>query len=136
MDRLPIAVWERNPYWVPELQRTLGMRGAQVATGRVAADMVRHVEQGARQLVIALPAGERWPFRLIEQWARRGVRVHVVLPSGGESWRWFLTELGAASVFDFEEARAHLVSACEGRCRSGVRRVESSPHVMRGLQQR
>jgi len=114
MAILPIAVWERNPYWVPELQRQLEGLGVRVATCRVEADIGLRTADGARQLVIALPPGERCPLTVIQRWVSRGLRVHVVLDPADESYRWFLFELGVTSVFDFDAARAHLARACRG----------------------
>lgn len=109
MAILPIAVWERNSYWVPELQRQLEHLGIRVATCRNEADVAARTAEGARQLVIALPPGERFSLPAIEQWISNGVRIHVVLNPVDEPFRWFLHELGAASVFNFDEARAFLV---------------------------
>lgn len=114
MAVLPIAVWEQNPYWVPELQRELQPLGGQVMTCRIEGDVARRVSEGARQLVIALPRGVRLPWRSLGRWVESGLRVHVVLDPADESYRWFLHELGATSVFDFEGARQSLVRACVG----------------------
>ena len=111
MAILPIAVWEQSPYWVPELQRQLEPLGVRVASCRVEGDVARRVAEGARQLVIALPRGERWPWRSLGRWVESGLRVHVVLDSADESYRWFLHELGVTSVFDFATARSSLVRA-------------------------
>ena len=114
MAILPIAVWEQLPYWVPELQRELEPLGARVATCRIEGDVARRVAEGARQLVIALPRGERLPLGSVQRWVASGLRVHVVLDPGCESYRWFLHELGVTSVFDCAGARQSLVRACVG----------------------
>ena len=111
MAILPIAVWEQSPYWVPELQRELQPLGGQVTTCRIEGDVARRVAEGARQLVIALPRGERWPLGAVQRWVESGLRVHVVLDPADESYRWFLHELGVTSVFDFATARAALMRA-------------------------
>lgn len=112
MASLPIAVWERNPYWVPELQRQLAGDEVRVSSCRIEADVATRIDEGARQLVIALPMGERVPLAAIQRWIARGMRVHVILNPTDEPYRWFLHELGVASVFDFEGARAHLTQVC------------------------
>jgi len=112
MAILPIAVWERNPYWVPELQRQLVETPGRVTSCRIESDVAMRLDEGARQLVVALPMGERPPLAAIQRWIARGLRVHVILNPTDEPYRWFLHELGVASVFDFEGARAHLVRAC------------------------
>ena len=119
MPILPIAVWERSPYWVPELQRQLERLGVRVATCRNEADVAARTAEGARQLVIALPPGERFSLPEIQQWISNGVRVHVVLNPVDEPYRWFLHELGAASVFNFDEARAFLIRTVSGLEYSG-----------------
>ena len=111
---LPIAVWEQNPYWVPELLRELQPLGGQVTTCRIEGDVARRVAAGTRQLVIALPHEVRLPWRSLGRWVESGLRVHVVLDPGDESYRWFLHEWGVTSVFDFAAARASLVRACVG----------------------
>jgi|GEM_PF-3034843 len=113
MAILPMAVWERKPYWVPELKRQLETFEVRVGTCRFEADVNQQIADNARQLVIALPQGERLPLKSIEQWATNGLVVHVVLPPIDESYRWFLHELGATSVFDFDEARTLLARACQ-----------------------
>lgn len=112
MAILPIAVWERNPYWVPELQRQLAGAEGRIASCRIEADVDVRITEGARQLVIALPMGERIPLAAVQRWIADGVRVHVILNPADEPCRWFLLELGVASVFDFEGARAHLTAMC------------------------
>ena len=114
MTSLPIAVWERTPYWFPELQRQLQPLGARVMDCRVELDIANRVAAGAKQLVIALPCGERLPLRSVQRWVASGLHVHVVLPATEESLRWFLYEMGVTSVFDFEAARASLVKVCVG----------------------
>ena len=110
----PIAVWERNPYWVPELQRQFQESAMRVTCCRIEADVTLRAAEGARQLVIAMPVGERIPLPAVQRWISRGLRVHVILHPADEPYRWFLHELGAASVFDFNGARAHLAAACCG----------------------
>lgn len=124
MAILPMAVWERKPYWVPELKRQLERFEGRVGACRCEADVNQQIADNARQLVIALPPGERLPLKSIERWASDGLRVHVVLASTDESYRWFLHELGATSVFDFAEARTHLARACQ----RGPRQVGSLSH--------
>ena len=114
MAILPIAVWERSPYWVPELQRQSEPLGARVMTCRIEEDVARRVAEGARLLVIALPHEVRWPWQSLGRWVKSGLRVHVILDPADESYRWFLYELGATSVFDFQGARQSLVRACVG----------------------
>ncbi len=111
MAILPITVWEQSPDWFPELQRQLEPLGVRVTTGRWEVDVARRVAEGARQLVISLPQGERLPLRSVQRWVASGLRVHVVLAPADESYRWFLHELGVTSVFDFEGARQSLVRA-------------------------
>ncbi len=112
MASLPIAVWERNPYWVPELQRQLEGTGTRVTSCRIEVDVLQRLAEGASQLVIALPMGERIPLPAVQRWIAEGLRIHVILNPADEPYRWFLHELGVASVFDFEGARAHLIAAC------------------------
>ncbi len=112
MAILPIAVWERNPYWVPELQRQLEGAAGRVTSCRIESDVAIRIDEGARQLVVALPLGERLPLAAIQRWIGRGLRVHVILNPADEPYRWFLHDLGVASVFDIPGARAHLVQTC------------------------
>ena len=126
MAILPLAVWERKPYWVPELKRQLERFAVRVGTCRCEADVNQQTAGNARQVVIALPRGELLPLKSIEHWARDGLRVHVVLAPTDESYRWFLHELGATSVFDFDQARTHLARTCQ--------RAGGGPDVLRTRQ--
>jgi hypothetical protein len=108
MTMAVIAVWEPEPYWVPELQRTLAELDVRIAGCLRERDVVEWLADGAGQLVVALPCEERLPLPALANWVQQGVQVHIVLNSSQEAFRWFLCELGAASVLSFDEAREHL----------------------------
>lgn len=127
---LPIAIWEWTPYWGPELQRELQPLGGRVSSCQTESDVARRVDEGACQVVIALPREQRLPWRSLGQWAESGRRVHVVLDSAGESYRWFLYELGMTSVLDFATARSSLVRAVswDGSIDPSFRSITASPN--------
>lgn len=108
MTKAVIAVWEPAPYWVPELQRALAELDVRVAGCLREPDVVEWLARGAGQLVVALSSEEQLPLPALAKWAQAGVQVHVVLNSSHEALRWFLCELGTASVFSLDEAREHL----------------------------
>lgn len=112
-----IAVWERNPYWGPELRRELSRLDVRIAACDREQDVHSWLADQAGQLVVALSPEEQLPLPTLAKWIQRGVRVHVVLNSSQDSLRWFLMELGAATVFGFDDARQHLarrVRDCSG----------------------
>lgn len=108
MTKTVIAVWERSPYWVPELQRSLADRNVRIAGCSHERDVVEWLAGGAGQLVVALSSEVQLPLPALARWITQGVQVHLVLASSHTTFRWFLSELEAASVFSFGEAREHL----------------------------
>ena len=108
MTKAVIAVWERSPYWVPELQRALADLDVRIAGCPREQDVVEWLAGGAGQLVVALSSDEHLPLPALAKWSSQGVEVHMVLDSSHTTFRWFLSELGTASVFSFDEARKHL----------------------------
>jgi hypothetical protein len=108
MTKAVIAVWERSPYWVPELQRALADLDVRIAGCSREQDVIEWLASGAGQLVVALSSDEQLPLPALAKWIPQGVEVHVVLDSSHTTFRWFLSELGTASVFSFDEAREHL----------------------------
>ena len=117
MTKAVIAVWERSPYWVPELQRSLGDLNVRIAGCLREQDVADWLADGAGQLVVALSSEVQLPLPALARWIPQGVQVHLVLDSSHTTFRWFLSELGTASVFSFDEAREHLarrVRQCTG----------------------
>lgn len=108
MTKAVIAVWEPEPYWVPELQRALAELDVRIAGCPREHDVIEWLADGAGQLVVALPHNEQLPLPALAKWVQQGVQVHIVLNSSQKAFRWFLCELGTASVFSLDEAREHL----------------------------
>ena len=112
MDAAGIAIWERTSYWVPELQRSLQGTAAKISACRLEQDVEERLARQYGQLVIVSHDGVRLPLRSIQNWIDRGVRCHLVLDEAQRPLRWFLHEVGATSVLDFDQARSSLVGAC------------------------
>lgn len=124
MTKTVVAVWEPAPCWVPELQRALAELDVRVAGCLRESDVAEWLVRGAGQLVVALSSEEQLPLPALAKWAQSGVQVHIVLNSSHEALRWFLCELGIASVLSLDEAREHLprrVRRATGIVPSGVR---------------
>ena len=113
MDLTRIAVWERKPYWVPELQRTLDCATLKISACRAEIDVEDRLASQFGQLVVVSQPEGVIPWRSMTTWIRRGVRVHLVLDRSRIQLRWCFSELGAASVFDFAQAQLSLAKTCQ-----------------------
>lgn len=107
-----IAVWEPASYWTPELQRELHPLGFQILACRTADESVARLSEGAGQAVIVCQETERLSLSFFPGWVSLGIHLHVILTVRDEPLRWFLSELGVYSVFDFHESRRYLVATC------------------------
>ena len=112
MDLTRIAVWERKPYWVPELLRTLDSMNLKISACRAEIDVEDRLASQFGQLVIVSQPEGPIPWQSITAWIRCGVRVHFVLDESRIRLRWFLSEFGATSVLDFAQARLSLSNSC------------------------
>ncbi|RLS58785.1 MAG: hypothetical protein DWH91_01805 [Planctomycetota bacterium] len=66
------------------------------------------VPESAGQLVVAGNGTLRVPLTELRVWMQAGLHVHLVLDPSQVALRWFLYEMGAASVLSFSEARQSL----------------------------
>lgn len=112
-----ILVAEREPFWLPELERRFPDRCVRPW------EDVDHAPPDQQQLPhrdrLIVVAGERLIPRLTE-WrprlataALRGVPVLALLRRGELAWEWPLRELGVAAVLDEFIGGRRLADACE-----------------------
>lgn len=104
-----VVIWEPQPYWEPELQRQLGPLRGCVRRGTGLS-----VPESAGQLVVAGNGTLRVPLTELRRCVQAGLHVHLVLDPPQVALRWFLYEMGAASVLSFSEAR-HSLGIAVGR---------------------